>query len=185
VALRRAIAWLFEKNLQGNLFELRPQDFLEVAREIRDIFYSQAFQFPADIAFLGRGASTTFGVCRTLDPKGDFIKAVEKATRAHLDVGSEAAQSLTELANGLARLPARLDRVLTGLERGQVTPATVADRPRTDGRVAGVLIAGFAFLGGNQWWATRPGLAVACWAVCALVVLGLLWRALPPAPREP
>jgi predicted unusual protein kinase regulating ubiquinone biosynthesis (AarF/ABC1/UbiB family) len=185
VALRRAIAWLFEKNLQGNLFELRPQDFLEVAREIRDIFYSQAFQFPADIAFLGRGASTTFGVCRTLDPKGDFIKAVERATRAHLDVGSEAAQSLTELANGLARLPARLDRVLTGLERGQVTPATVADRPRTDGRLAGVLIAGFAFLGGNQWWATRPGVAVACWAIAGLVALVLLWRMLPPSPREP
>jgi hypothetical protein len=37
---------------------------------------------------------------------------------------------------------------------------------------------------GNQWWATRPGVAVGCWAIAGLVALGLLWRMLPPSPKE-
>jgi predicted unusual protein kinase regulating ubiquinone biosynthesis (AarF/ABC1/UbiB family) len=186
LALRRAIAWLFEKNLQGNLFDLRPRDFLEVAREIREIFYSQAFQFPSDIAFLGRGASITFGVCRTLDPEGDFIKEVERATREHLDVGGEITTTLSEMAANLAKLPARLDRVLTVIERGQhqQSPA-VADRPRPNTRLAAGAIAALGFLGGNQWWPTHYNVAIACWTIAALAALWLAWRSLPPAPNEP
>jgi predicted unusual protein kinase regulating ubiquinone biosynthesis (AarF/ABC1/UbiB family) len=186
LALRRALAWLFEKNLQGNLFDLRPQDFLEVAREIREIFASQAFQFPSDIAFLGRGASITFGVCRTLDPKGDFIKEVESAVRAHLDVGQEASQTLTEMAAGLAKLPARLDRVLTVIERGQKPGTAVSgDRPRFTTRPAAWATLALGFLGGNQWWPTAPKVAIACWAIAGLAALWLVWRSLPPAPMEP
>lgn len=187
-ALRRAIAWLFEKQLQGNIFDLGPTAFLEVARELRQIFYSQAFQFPADIAFLGRGAGTTLGVCRTLDPEGDFIGHVEAAVRAYLDPTREVTSTLSELAGDLARLPARLDRVLTVIEKGGLAgnarPTSLAPRWGTGGVLPGA--AATLFVGGNQLWGLGlAALATACWIACGLALL--LWgvRLLPPAPEEP
>ena len=186
-ALRRALAWLMEKQMQGNLFELRPATFLEIARELRQIIASQAFQFPADIAFLGRGTSTTFGVCRALDPDGDFIRQVEGAIRTHLDPARETSAALAEVAADLARLPARLDRVLTVIEKGG-TPA--AGLPAGEGRGAGGVRwgvgAAVAWLGGNQWWAMGyVGVAITCWAAAAFAAAIWLLRRLPPAPSEP
>ncbi|MDB5098094.1 MAG: hypothetical protein JWM80_2515 [Cyanobacteria bacterium RYN_339] len=188
-AVRRALAWMFEKQLQGNLFELPPEAFLEVARELRQIFYSQAFQFPADIAFLGRGAGTTLGVCRTLDPDGDFIGHVEGAVRTYLNPAREARASMAELAGDIARLPARLDRVLTVIEKGGAPGSGGADTPRTRRWGTGwklPALAAVMFLGGNQWAAVgRGSMAYACWAIALLSVLVWGLRCLPPSPDEP
>jgi predicted unusual protein kinase regulating ubiquinone biosynthesis (AarF/ABC1/UbiB family) len=187
-ALRRALAWMFEKQLQGNIFELPPEAFLEVARELRQIFYSQAFQFPADIAFLGRGAGTTLGVCRTLDPEGDFIGHVEQAVRAYLNPAREARATLSELAGDMARLPARLDRVLTVIEKGGLGGGgAAAPTPRRWGTGWKLpALAAVAFLGGNQWGVGgHEGLASLCWAVAFLAVLVWGVRSLPPSPDEP
>lgn len=187
-ALRRALHWLFEKHLQGNLFELNPAAFLEIAKELRGILHSQAFQFPADIAFLGRGVSTTFGVCRSLDPKGDFIRQVEGAVREHLDAAGEARRTIADVAADLARLPGRVDRALTAIEKGGglglggVEPrAATRPWPVRWGAAAAV-----TFLAGNQWWlGGAPGPAIACWAATALALAMWAFRRLPPAPREP
>jgi predicted unusual protein kinase regulating ubiquinone biosynthesis (AarF/ABC1/UbiB family) len=185
-ALRRALAWLMEKQMQGNLFDLRPAVFLEIARELRQIIASQAFQFPADIAFLGRGTSTTFGVCRALDPEGDFIRQLEGAVRAHIDPRTETTQALAEVAADLARLPARLDRVLTVIEKGGSPAGGLApgESPRPGLRWgAGAAV---AFLGGNQWWAMGyTGMAIACWAAAVFAAVVWTWRRLPPSPAEP
>lgn len=187
-ALRRALAWLMEKQMQGNLFELRPATFLEIAKELRQIISSQAFQFPADIAFLGRGTSTTFGVCRSLDPDGDFIRQVEGAIRTHIDPAQETTTALAEVAQDLARLPARLDRVLTVIEKGGTMTALGEAQelgPRA-GAVRWGAGAAVAWLGGNQWWAMgSTGLAIACWAAALFAAVMWVWRRLPPSPAEP
>jgi predicted unusual protein kinase regulating ubiquinone biosynthesis (AarF/ABC1/UbiB family) len=189
LAVRRAIAWLFEKQLQGDIFELRPEAFLEVARELRQIFYSQAFSFPADIAFLGRGAGTTLGVCRTLDPEGNFIGHVEAAVREYLDPAKEVSTTVRELMGDLAKLPARLDRVLTVIEKGGL--AGGADRPAKSAQRwgRGAYLPAFAavlLLVGTQWWGLAYfGLARVFWTICALSIVLWLYRLLPPSPDEP
>lgn len=186
VALRRMIAWIFEKHMAGNIFELRPEDFLEVVREIRQIFYSQAFQFPADIAFLGRGTSITLGVCRVLDPEGNFMRQIEGATREYLDPAKETARTVAEAAADLAKLPARFDRVLTVLESGKGLGGGVEAPRRREGRGVGLGVAAVAFLGGNQFWVgDAEGMAGLLWGLALLAVLFTVWRSLPPSPREP
>ena len=88
----------------------------------------------------------------------------------------------------LARLPARIDRVLGLLESGGGAlahePAPVA-RER-DTRWVSLGTAAVAFLGGNQWWAAGgQELATGCWGVAVLAVLFAAWRSLPPRPPEP
>lgn len=189
LAVRRAIAWMFEKQLQGNIFDLEPEAFLEVARELRQIFYSQAFLFPSDIAFLGRGAGTTLGVCRTLDPEGNFIGHVEAAVREYLDPAREVRTTVSELASDLAKLPARLDRVLTVIEKGGLGGAAARPSRVTARWGTGWFLpaAAFAlFLGANQWWAAGHGsLAALGWGLAALGLLVWGLRHLPPPPDEP
>lgn len=185
LALRGMIAWILEKHMTGNIFELRPEDFLEVAREIRQIFYSQAFQFPADIAFLGRGTSITLGVCRVLDPEGDFMKLLEASTREFVDPGKETARTVAELAGDLSRLPARLDRVLRVMESGS-RPGRIEAAPKRDHRFVSLGTAGVAFLGGNQFLlAGYEGVAGGCWVLSLVAVVWAIVQSLPPVPREP
>lgn len=188
LAVRRAIAWLFEKQLEGNIFDLGPEAFLEVAKELRRIFYSQAFIFPADIAFLGRGAGTTLGVCRTLDPAGDFIGHVEAAVREYLNPAREVSSTFRELAGDLAKLPARLDRVLTVVEKGGGQGVgTATEAPRRRGTGWGLpAFAAVAFLGANQWLAAgHADLAIGGWTLAALALVVWAVRHIPPAPLEP
>jgi hypothetical protein len=109
--------------------------------------------------------------------------------RHYLDPAREARATLTEMAGDLARLPARLDRVLTVIEKGGALGGTAAAPPvpRRWGTGWGLpAFAAVAFLGGNQWWGLgKIGLATIAWGLAglALVVAGV--RRLPAAPDEP
>lgn len=194
-ALARALAWIFEQQAQADLFSLRPEDFLAIAGDLRKLLYSQAFQFPSDIAFLGRGGSTAFAVARGLDPSGNFIKHIEAAAREHLQARRETTESLREAAESLGRLPARFDRILTGLERlgapgagggrGLGSGGLLPGRPRP---VRGVWPAA-GFTAGLVGMAVlqAAGRPEAAWygLLAAACLLWGVWRRLPPPPLEP
>jgi predicted unusual protein kinase regulating ubiquinone biosynthesis (AarF/ABC1/UbiB family) len=188
-ALSRTIAWLFDKQLQGEIFTLKPEQFLEVVQDLRALVYSAAFQFPSDIAFLGRGASTQFGVCRMLDPDGKFLDEVAVAAAEHLSVSRELGVWSQELRQDLLRLPARLDAALKVLERGSGHP--FLGHGLTPGRAARAglpwdAIAAVLWLGGILWWGFGSvQMAIACWILAGLALAWLALMKLPPVPLEP
>lgn len=193
-ALSRALAWIFEQQAQTDLFALKPEDFLAIAGDVRKLLYSQAFRFPSDIAFLGRGASTAIGVARGLDPSGNFIKHIESAVREHLQARRETAETLREAAENLARLPARFERILTGLER-LGTPAGAMPLGMLPGAAGGGPKPARGLWPAAGFSAGLVGLAVltaaekpeALWygLLAGLCALWGLWRRLPPPPLEP
>ena len=111
------------------------------------------------------------------------------AVRTYLNPAREARATMTELMGDLARLPARLDRVLTVIEKGGAlgSGGLAAPTPRrwgTGWRLPA--LAAVLFIGGNQWGAVgRQSSAVACWSLAVLAVLVWGLRSLPPAPDEP
>jgi predicted unusual protein kinase regulating ubiquinone biosynthesis (AarF/ABC1/UbiB family) len=94
--------------------------------EYRDIIREMPFQFPTDILFVGRAMGVLSGMATTLDPDFDLWAAtIPFAERLAADeLPRDWRAGLDEIGN-LARLalalPARIERLLTRAERGELS----------------------------------------------------------------
>ena len=98
-------------------------------REYRDVMYEMPFQFPADVLFIGRAVGILSGIATSLDPGFDpwaetmpFAKrlAAEELSR---DWRGWLDEFMT-LAQLMLRMPGRLDRLISHVERGQLALQT-------------------------------------------------------------
>lgn len=120
-SLKLILAAVFE---DPNLKTINSEEFL---LEIREFMYSQPFQIPAQMLFLGKALATIMGICSGLNPKLDLIKTLQPYAEDLLSgaktgnskqgfVLDQAKKTLTEVIT----LPEKLNRFLTGLELGEV-----------------------------------------------------------------
>ncbi|WP_425806099.1 ABC1 kinase family protein [Desulfitobacterium sp. Sab5] len=107
-----------------NLKTINSEEFL---LEIREFMYSQPFQIPAQMLFLGKALSTILGICSGLNPKLDLIKTLQPYAEDLLSgakTGSPKQGSVLDQAKKtlieVVTLPEKLNRFLTGLELGEV-----------------------------------------------------------------
>jgi predicted unusual protein kinase regulating ubiquinone biosynthesis (AarF/ABC1/UbiB family) len=138
--LERAMTQLFARFGGMGFAELRdvdPREFRDFAVEFGDVVRTLPFQLPENFLLIIRSMSLVSGVCSALDPAFNLWDSVEPyAARLLRDergnVLSDAAQQAASMVGVAARLPQRLDAVITRVEEGSVS----VDTSRLERRVA-------------------------------------------------
>jgi predicted unusual protein kinase regulating ubiquinone biosynthesis (AarF/ABC1/UbiB family) len=124
-----AEAQLFERFWGMSMSELRNVNHREMrqfAMQFRDLMYEMPFQLPHDLLLLGRTIAILSGMCTGLDR--DFNVWQRLAPYAQKLVADEAGSNwqvwldqVGELVKEMIALPGQASRVLSSLERGELT----------------------------------------------------------------
>ncbi|KAF2414023.1 ABC transporter [Microbacterium sp. B35-04] len=136
IELERAMTTLFARFGGMGFAELQkvdPREFRDFAKEFGDVVRSLPFQLPENFLLIIRAVSLTSGMCSSLDPAFNVWDAVEPyADRLLRDergnVGRAVVEEAASMAGVVARLPRRLDDMVTRIEDGRL----VADVPKLD-----------------------------------------------------
>jgi predicted unusual protein kinase regulating ubiquinone biosynthesis (AarF/ABC1/UbiB family) len=185
VELERAMTQLFARFGGMGFAELAqvdPREFRDFAIQFGDVVRSLPFQLPENFLLIIRASSLTSGVCSALNPAFNLWDSVEPyAAGLMRDERGNIAQAFgkeaADVARIAARLPRRLDDLVTRLDDGRVA----VDTPRLDRRIArleavtrrvvsSVLFAGL-FIGGAVLHTQAPVLGVVLIAVSAVPLL--------------
>ena len=162
VELERAMTALFARFGGMGFAELQevdPREFRMFATEFGDLVRTLPVQLPENFLLIVRALSLTSGMCSSLDPAFNIWDAVEpySAKLIREESGNavqSAAKQLLTSAGVMARLPGRIDTVITRIEDGNVTVQTPKlDRrldslERTARRVASAVILAALLIGG-------------------------------------
>jgi predicted unusual protein kinase regulating ubiquinone biosynthesis (AarF/ABC1/UbiB family) len=81
-ALKRSLIWAVDSFYEMSFGELRDVNPSDVLNQLQDVLYAEAFQIPANFAFLGRALGTLSGLCTALDPSFRFVSVAEPFGRA-------------------------------------------------------------------------------------------------------
>ncbi|MEY4102637.1 MAG: hypothetical protein RIR88_771, partial [Actinomycetota bacterium] len=162
VELERALTKVFDRFGGVSFVELQkvdPREFRAFAAEFTDIIRALPFQFPENFLLVLRAISLTSGVCSSVNPQFNIWNAIEpysaKLIRAE---GGNVVQAflregLTSLSL-LARLPRRMDAVITRAEMGQLSIRTPELERRTSAltrtvrQLISAVLFGVLFIGG-------------------------------------
>ena len=125
----RAITALFARFGGMGFAELStvdPREFRDFAREFGDTIRSLPFQLPEGMLLLFRAVALTSGMCSGLNPTFNVWDAVEPYAAQLLrdESGNTVKAFAQEAWKGVgvaARLPARIDAVITEIEEGTIT----------------------------------------------------------------
>ncbi len=139
VQLERAMTQLFSRFGGMGFAELQevdPREFRAFAVEFGDVVRALPFQLPENFLLIVRAMSLTSGMCSALDPAFNIWDAVEPyAQRLIREEGGNTVQALAReaasVAGVAARLPRRLDALISRVEEGGVS----AQVPRVERRL--------------------------------------------------
>jgi predicted unusual protein kinase regulating ubiquinone biosynthesis (AarF/ABC1/UbiB family) len=140
--LERAMTKLFARFGGMGFAELQkvdPREFRAFAIEFGDVVRSLPFQLPENFLLIVRAMSLTSGMCSSLDPAFNIWNAVEPYSAQLIrDEGGNVVQDFAKQALStvslVARLPGRIDSLITRIDDGNITVQT----PRLDRRLASI-----------------------------------------------
>jgi predicted unusual protein kinase regulating ubiquinone biosynthesis (AarF/ABC1/UbiB family) len=121
----------------AELQKVDPREFRAFAIEFGDVVRSLPFQLPENFLLIVRAMSLTSGMCSSLDPAFNIWNAIEpysakiirdESTNVVQDFGKQ----VWSVAGIVARLPQRVDNLITRIDNGDITVQT----PRLDRRLA-------------------------------------------------
>lgn len=152
--LEAALAALFDRfggMSFGELQNIDPQELRTFAADFGDVMRTLPFQLPEDFLLIFRAASLTSGVCSALDASFNIWDAVDPYARDLMRTQSGGAvrafaDEAVASAGILARLPRRVDDLITKLDEGRLVVDT-RHLERQVERLAGRGIAGLVFAG--------------------------------------
>jgi predicted unusual protein kinase regulating ubiquinone biosynthesis (AarF/ABC1/UbiB family) len=138
--LERAMTKLFSRFGGMGFAQLQdvdPREFRAFAVEFGDVMRSLPFQFPENFLLIVRAMSLTSGMCSSLDPAFNIWNAVEPYSAQlvrdeGVNVVKDYAARAWSVAGLVARLPGRVDNLITRIDEGSITVQT----PRLDRRLA-------------------------------------------------
>ena len=183
--LERAMTALFSRFGGMGFAELQkvdPREFRDFATEFGDVVRAMPFQLPENFLLIVRAISLTSGMCSGLDPEFNIWDSVEPYAAGLLrgesrNVVQGFAREAVAVAGIAARLPRRVDDVVTRMEEGRLSVESprVEQRMRALERVArrvvsAVLFAGL-FIGGLL---ARPDEPVFGWVLIGASAVPLL-----------
>ena len=184
--IEMASAQLFERFWGMSMADLRSIDHAELMRfglQFRELVIDLPVQLPENLLLLGRTVALLSGMCTGLDPEFNLWTSISPyATTLIADEGSSTFQTVlaeaTKIFQVLVGLPARTDRVLTTIERGELNVRTplleiqVRRLDRSVNRVAGALVFAALLVAGAVVYATDPRVGKLLMAVS---ILPLVW----------
>ncbi|WP_317230452.1 AarF/UbiB family protein [Clavibacter sp. MX14-G9D] len=143
----------------AELREVDPREFRAFANEFQDVVRTLPFQLPDDFLLIIRAMSLTSGVCSALDPAFNLWDSVEPYAQRLIreergNVVRDLGTRVSETAGTLARLPGRLDALLTRIDDGAlpISDPTLERRvgalERTLRRAIAALVFGALLAGG-------------------------------------
>ena len=146
VELERAITALFDRFGGVGVAEITqtdPREFKELALQFSDLLRTLPFQLPEDFLLLLRSISLISGVTSALNREFNMWDAVDPFARSLLNGGGSSTlralgREVTAFASTVARLPGRVDAVLSRIDQGLVSvrsPEIEKGLRRIDGSV--------------------------------------------------
>ncbi|OUE27024.1 ABC1 kinase family protein [Clavibacter michiganensis] len=107
----------------AELREVDPREFRAFANEFQEVVRTLPFQLPDDFLLIIRAMSLTSGVCSALDPAFNLWDSVEPYAQRLIreergNVVRDLGTRVSDTAGTLARLPGRLDALLTRIDDG-------------------------------------------------------------------
>jgi Predicted unusual protein kinase len=117
---------MFWGKSMDDIRQLSPDEMIRFADRFRDLMYNMPFQLPQNLLMLGRTVAILSGMCVGLDQDFNLWNqlAPYAAKLVSQEVGSNWQVWLDELGNVLKELitiPTKLGRVLSQVERGDIT----------------------------------------------------------------
>ena len=117
---------MFWGKSMDELRQMNPEEMFKFADRFRDLMYNMPFQLPQNLLLLGRTVAILSGMCSGLDSQFNLWgQLAPYATKLiSQEVGSNWRVWLDELGNVLKELiaiPSKLGRVLSQVERGDLT----------------------------------------------------------------
>ncbi|RIJ56534.1 ABC1 kinase family protein [Clavibacter phaseoli] len=143
----------------AELREVDPREFRAFANEFQEVVRTLPFQLPDDFLLIIRAMSLTSGVCSALDPAFNLWDSVEPYAQRLIreergNVVRDLGTRVSDTAGTLARLPGRLDALLTRIDDGAlpISDLTLERRvgalERTLRRAVSALVFGGLLAGG-------------------------------------
>ncbi len=160
--LERAMTTLFARFGGMGFAELQevdPREFRAFAVEFGDVVRSLPFQLPENFLLIIRAMSLTSGMCSSLDPAFNIWDAVEPYSAQLIrteggNIVQDLAKRAVSTAGLIARLPQRLDDLLTNVDEGRMTVQVprlerrLENLDRTGRRIISVILFAVLLLGG-------------------------------------
>lgn len=143
----------------AELREVDPREFRAFAEEFQEVVRTLPFQLPDDFLLIIRAMSLTSGVCSALDPRFNLWDSVEPYAQRLIreergNVVRDLGTRVSDTAGTIARLPGRLDALLTRIDEGAlpISDPTLERRvgalERTLRRAISALVFGALLAGG-------------------------------------
>ena len=128
---------MFWGKSMDELRQLSPEEMFRFADRFRDLMYSMPFQLPQNLLMLGRTVAILSGMCTGLDKDFNLWNQLSPyATKlVSQEVGSNWRVWLDEAGNILKELiaiPSKMGRVLSQIERGDLTVQSADSEPPDD-----------------------------------------------------
>jgi predicted unusual protein kinase regulating ubiquinone biosynthesis (AarF/ABC1/UbiB family) len=180
----------------SDLRTLSHEDMMSFGLQFRELMVSMPFQLPENLLLLGRCLAILSGMCTGLNPDFSLWTALSPyATKLVTQEGGEAFSwekllaGGTRIATSLAALPARMDRLLTTAERGELAVKTpvlelrVGQLNRTLSRLTTAVMFAGLVVAGSLLYGTEPTLAKVILAVSVLPLLAVMLGGRRRGPR--
>lgn len=189
VELERALTKVFDRFGGISFVELQtidPREFKAFVNEFSEIVRALPFQFPENFLLVIRAISLTSGVCSSVNPQFNIWNAIEpysaKLIKAEGGNVIEAflRDGLTSLSL-LARLPKRVDSLITRAELGQLTLRNPELEKRTSHlaravrRVISAVLFGVFFISGLLMFETEKDLGTVLLVISGVPLLHALF----------
>ena len=169
--IEMASAQLFERFWGMSMSDLRSIDHAEIMRfglQFRELVLDLPVQLPENLLLLGRTVALLSGMCTGLDPQFNLWTSISPYTAKLIsEEGGSTWQTVlaeaTKIFQVLVGLPARTDRVLTTLERGELNVQTpllnmqVRRLDRSVNRMTGGLVFAALLVAGAVVFGADPG----------------------------
>jgi predicted unusual protein kinase regulating ubiquinone biosynthesis (AarF/ABC1/UbiB family) len=187
--IERASMAVFDRFGGMGMDELKGIDHSEMMSfglQFQELMLNLPFQLPENLLLLGRSIAILSGMCTGLDPEFNLWSAIAPyANQLVSDEGGSTFDTIvaegTKILQTAIGLPARADRVLAMIERGELSVQTpmldlrIRRLERSVGRIVSGLVFAALLIAGAIVRAAEPGLSNVLMGASVLPLLALLF----------
>lgn len=187
-----AVAQVFDRfggMAMSDLRNISHQEMRDIGLQFRELLVTMPFQLPENLLLLGRTLAVLSGMCAGLNPEFNLWTSITPYAAALVSgeaggggLWSTVTTEGAKIVQSLVALPARADRILTLVERGDLSVKTpmldlqVRELDRSVRQIPMAIVFAALLLAGAVLYAAEPALATMLMAVSVLPLIGALRR---------